>query len=84
MTFFLPITSANFPESGRESKALIEKSVMINPLLEDPPISEMKVFISGRIKLNPRIKKKIENEILQKFAPRFSCIFKCTIILTEL
>ena len=78
------MVSDSFPEIGLEINALIEKSVIISPLLDSPPIWEMKVFISGRIKLNPRIKKNIENEILQKFAPSDDCMSKSTIIFTEL
>ena len=38
ITFFLPMVSDSFQEIGLEINALIEKSVIISPLLDSPPI----------------------------------------------
>ena len=43
-TFFLPIRSANFPENGLEIAAAMVKKVIINPLKDAPPNSEIKSF----------------------------------------
>jgi len=76
--FFRSFLSDKFPENGRKINVEIEKRLIINPLLSSPQRFVMNGFSSGRIKLNPAMKKNIEKERSQKFLSYFIQVAKMT------